>query len=381
MISLISYYYKVLPVFIGIVLCAGCAGTKTLAPATAALGGKGTYRIAVYPIENLSGAKAPLVQLRRTLQDKVKGEGFDIIPDDVLNRFMARNRIRHVGGIDEETAEALAIEERVDAVLITSLEYYSDSYSPMIALTARLVSAGKNPEIIWMDSVGLTGKDSPGIFDIGLVRDARELTDKALLQISRSLAAKLISGTGKHAATASRRKFPPKIFYRSDLSPDKQFRVVVLPFYNRSGRKFAGEIMALHFIQELLKLGNFRVVEPGVVRNQLLQFRLIMEVGPSLTNATDIYDLVRANLLLTGNILNYQDEQGEAGFPRVDFSATILARENRTMVLASDSYNGGDDRVHFFDFGRITTAHGVALEMVRGIVESLSLPVVAGEKK
>ena len=137
--------------------------------------------------------------------------------------------------------------------------------------------------------------------------------------------------------------------------------------------------MALHFIQELRRLGNFRPVEPGVVRHQLLQYRLIMDVGVSLATADVIFDTLQANLLLTGKVLDYQDGRGETGIPTVDFSAMILDKEKHTIVLASDSYNTGDDRVHFFDFGRINTACGVATEMVRGIVGRIGPPRQATE--
>jgi TolB-like protein len=384
MILSTNFFHKTLLAFLGTVLCAGCARTRDFViPAQTHT--SGIHRIAVFPIENLSGAKAPLKQLRQTLVEMVQRQGFDVVADAALDRFLARHRTRYVGGVDAETAMALAGEEQADAVLITSLEYLGVSNPPKIALTARLVTAGKEPEIIWMDSVGLSGNDSPGVFELGLIRDSRELTDKALRQITRSLSDGLSARMGENAVWKAKRRFSPKQFYRSDLAPDQQFRVVVLPFYNRSERKYAGEIMALHFIQELRKLGNFHIVEPGQVRHKLLQFRLIMEEGPSNANADIIYDTLGANLLVTGKVITYFDEQGQAGAPRVDFSAYILDKKHYLQVLASDSYNSGNDDVFFFDFGSINTAQGVALEMVRSITTRLSRPpevsIDEGKKK
>jgi len=374
MISSISFYHKSLLVaLIGIAFCAGCAATGDITPLAKAAN-IGKYRIAVFPIENLSGSKAPLKELRQTFTERVKAAGFDLLPDASLNLFLARHRIRYVGGIDTDSAQALAAEERVDAVLITSLEYYNDRYPPKIALTARLVSTGKEPEILWMDSVGMAGDDSPGVFQIGIINNPKELTYKALSRLGESLFRGFSADFRDNAADIAEKTFPPRILYLTDLAPDKQFRIVVLPFYNLSGRKYAGEIMALRFIQELRKLRNFHVVEPGVVRNGLLQFRLIMEGGVSFANADVVFDVLGANLVLTGKTINYWDEQGEAGAPNVVFSATILDKKNRLVVLASDSYNAGDDRVMFFDFGKIRTALGVSSEMVRGIAERIVSP-------
>jgi hypothetical protein len=110
------------------------------------------------------------------------------------------------------------------------------------------------------------------------------------------------------------------------------------------------------------------------MRNGLLQFRLIMEGGVSFAHADVIFDVLGVNLVLTGKAINFRDEQGEIGGPKVVFSATALDKEHRTVVLASDSYNAGDDRVLFFDFGRISTALGVSKEMVHGIVERIGSP-------
>lgn len=330
----------------------------------------GGYRIAVLPIDNLSGGKAPLKELGLKLAGNVKAAGFDILPDASLDRFMARHRMRNIGGIDEDLAKAFAEEEGVKGVLVSSLEYYADSFPPKISVTSRLVSTGNDPEILWMDSAALAGNDAPGIFDTGLIREAATLSDKAFGQLARSLSADFAVGF-RGEQRGAQKIFPPRRFYRKALAADKQFRIVVLPLYNRSGRKYAGEIMALHFVQELHRLGNFHVVEPGMVRSKLLQHRLIMEGGVSNANADVIFDVLRANMLLTGKVLDYQDARGESGIPTVDFSTAILDRESHMLVLSADSYNTGDERVHFFDLGRINTACGLAMEMVRGIVGQL----------
>ena len=141
--------------------------------------------------------------------------------------------------------------------------------------------------------------------------------------------------------------------------------------------------MALHFVQELRRIGNFTVVEPGMVRHHLLQYRLIMEGGVTNANADVMYDVLQANVLLTGRVIDYQEGRGETGVPSVDFSITMLDKEHHMIVLAADSYNTGDDRVHFFDFGRISTAYGVAVEMIRGIIDRIDMsraaPAVEGD--
>ncbi|NNG47880.1 MAG: hypothetical protein HKM86_12325, partial [Deltaproteobacteria bacterium] len=61
--------------------------------------------------------------------------------------------------------------------------------------------------------------------------------------------------------------------------------MAVVPFYNRTLRKNAGEIMALQFANQLGELGVFSVLDPGEVRTKLLDLRIVQEDGLSLVNA------------------------------------------------------------------------------------------------
>jgi TolB-like protein len=338
---------------------------------TTTAGSRTAYMIAVLPIENLSGGKAPLKELRKTIERQVQSAGFAVLDEGKLNLFMARHRLRYIGGIDEESAKLFAQEEGVSGVLVSSLEFYGDGYPPKLILTSRLVTTGNEPHIDWMESVALVGNDSPGLFETGIIRNVAKLSEKGVEQLVASLASAWEHNFEVERAMMPKSTMPPRQLFRQGLSPDRRFRVVVLPFYNRTGRKYAGEIMTLHFVKELQRLGNFQVVEPGIVRNKLLQYRLIMEGGMSNANADVIFDVLQANLVLTGKVVEYQEARGESGIPVVEFSASMFDKESHRTVLSADSYHTGDERVHFFDIGRIGTACGVAGEMIRGIVAPL----------
>jgi hypothetical protein len=48
-----------------------------------------------------------------------------------------------------------------------------------------------------------------------------------------------------------------------------------------------------------------------------------------------------------------------------------MERKSREVVWAIQSYNQGDDRVYFFDYGKVNTAHAMAAQMVELAVENL----------
>jgi TolB-like protein len=352
--------------FLAAILCLpACAGVKRGAGPSSSVNPERKISIAVLPLENLSGTAAPLKAIRESLIRQLGEKGFYVLDEDTLEKFMVRNRIRYTGGMDEETARTMKRETGVDGILITALEQYSDTPPPKVAFTARLVRAGDIPFIEWIDGVGLAGDDAPGILSLGLIDDPQLLIKKAMEKISISLRNHYFSET-ETSEEGVPKKFRPKTSFRAPfLEAGKKYRVAVVPFFNRSERKYAGEVMVLQFIRDLKISGKFDVIEPGLVRKAFLTSRMIMQDGISLVNANTLFSQLDADLILAGQVLDYQDYQGVYGKPKVNFSVQAIERESQRIVWSSMSYNEGDDDVYFFDWGRINTAHAMASRMVR----------------
>jgi hypothetical protein len=330
------------------------------------------FNIAIYPVENLSATHAPLKEINLAFVERLTKQGVQVLDDGALEKFMAKHRIRYVGGIDRGIARAFKEEMGIDGVLITSLELYNDVNPPKISIISRLVSTGDSPFIIWIDSVGLAGDDSPGILGLGLIEDPKALMEKAMKSMTGSLTSYLSTRMGEEDGRSLKKKFKPKIAYKSPvLDPGRKYVVAVLPFFNRSERKYAGEILVLHFIRQLKRFNNFDIIEPGILRQELLGLRIIMEDGVSLANADAIFAILSADLILSGRVIDYQDFQGIWGKPKVDFSTVLIERKSREIAWGSNSYNEGDDGVFFFDRGRVNTAHAMASQMVQWIGEKI----------
>lgn len=355
-------------------VAAGKGVTESRSNLTQNLSNSSIYNlpIAVLPVENLSGTAAPLKEIRKSLIEGLAARGFKVLEEDILEDFMTRHRVRYIGGIDEVTAKAFKEETGAGSILITSLELYNDMIPPKIALTSRLVSPNTSPVILWMDSVGLAGDDARGFLDLGLIENPIVLRDKALFSLTASLAGNLAERWEVDSSERRRKKFRPKITYRSSaFDPAARHTVAVIPFFNESTRKNAGEIMQLHLVRELAKVENIKVIEPGVVRKEFLALRIIMEDGISLAQSDLVWDALDADLLLTGKVIDYQDYQGADGDPIVDFSLQLIGRKGREVDWTSKSYNRGMDGVYFFDLGRERTASGIASEMARIVREMM----------
>ena len=144
--------------------------------------------------------------------------------------------------------------------------------------------------------------------------------------------------------------------------------MAIIPFLNLSDRNNAGKIVALHFVKHLIHGDTFAVVEPGLLREQLLKYRVVMQAGPSLANVDLISseDAIGVDLVFSGTVFDYQDA---FGVPKVDFSVKVIDAASRKTIWSSRSHNTGGDGVYFFDVGRVHTAHHLASEMAWGTFE------------
>ena len=325
-------------------------------------------RIAVFPVENLSGTVAPVKEIRQAFIGKLGSVGVDVLDEETFEKFMAKYRIRYTGGVSTEIAKAFKQDIHVSGVLITSLELYSDVIPPKISLISRLVSTGESPSILWMDGVGLAGDDSRGLLDLGLIEDPNVLLDKAMKIMFDSMNRYLSKRNKEGEGYRAKRKFRPQISYRSpSFDPNRKYTVAIAPFFNYSLRKYAGDILVLHFAKELKRFDRFDVIEMGAVRQALLEMRIILDQGVSLVNADSIAGLLNADLILAGDVTDYEDYQGVWGTPKVSFSAQLIERKSREVVWSSDSYNEGDEGVFFFDLGRVNTASVMVSQMAQRI--------------
>jgi TolB-like protein len=151
--------------------------------------------------------------------------------------------------------------------------------------------------------------------------------------------------------------------YRLVIVKDTIPTIAVVPFFNSSGKNNAGNIMMLQFVKELIKLKNFSVIEPGVIRQQLLNMRVVMTEGISSADIDLITMNVDADLILTGKVTDYVDNEAAWGQPRVDFAVTLIAKNSKKIVWSSKSNNTGDDGMTLFEWGTVKTANAMVSQM------------------
>jgi TolB-like protein len=334
----------------------GGEGAAAAAPRPAA--------VAVFPIENLSGGAIAAGEIRTFLAGTLAADGVRVLDDAVLEQFFERHRVRDTSGIDAPTAEALRAETGVQGILVASVEQAGTSLPPKFAVVARLVALDAAPAVVWADDVAMSGDDAPGLFDLGLVSDYDTLQSRGLARLGGSLGAYV--KTGQAPAPRADAKFRPGAVYRGlALDPKRTYSVAVMPFVNLTDRGGAGEILALLFVRHLSAFAGLQVLDPGVVRRQLLDARIILEGGLSFSDADTVGALSGADFVIGGRVLRYDGSAGYGSDVRVEFSTVLIERSSRRVVWSSDSHNDAREDVGLFGRGASKTAHVMATQMVR----------------
>ncbi|MBE0500786.1 MAG: hypothetical protein IBX47_05020 [Desulfuromonadales bacterium] len=348
-------------------------------------------RVAFLPIVNLADVKAPIQKIGELFKDLLRKD-LQLLPEAGLESFMQTHRMRYTGGLNATLAQALRKETEVEAVFITALETWKEGPSPQISLISRLVTTGDAPEIVWIDSVGLTGEDSPGLLGLGKTGDAEQLLEMALSRLMLSLQTyldgnapifrhdadqqevRLINGNHERAdgtPFSIKRRHQPQFTYRaSTFDPAGQYRVAMIPFMNINTRKYSGEIIALHTVKQLHRYDNIRIFEPGLIRETLLNYRMIMQSGPSLAAADVLTDaaILGADIVASGKVFDYQEELGKS---RVDFSIQVFDGVKREILWASRSSATGNQGVYLFNWGKVPSAHGLTSRMTQSAIQQM----------
>jgi TolB-like protein len=325
-------------------------------------------RLALLPPENLSGGPAPLDALERVAERALARTGVEVASGAPVDDFLARHRIRSTGGLDREGARAAREELGVSGVVITSVVLHGELTPPSFGVTMRLVSAAEEPEILWIDAFGRTGDDRPGLLGLGRVESVRRLEEEAFEALARSLAGFLRDARRKAPGCRTSPAFAPKIAFRSPaLGRKEALSVAVLPFVNESGRRGAGQVLALEMARQLLAVDRVRVIEPGMLRDELLTYRISDEGGATPATARLLARILDADLVVGGVVRDYV----EHGLPALDFSVLAIEPETEEVVWESASYGNGNEAMGLFGTGKVSTAGVLACRMTRALVEQM----------
>jgi TolB-like protein len=345
-----------------------CAGARS------APGREPVTRIAIFPIDNQSGDPVALGPLVDSIELALARRGFEVVSGAAVDEFLERHRIRYTGAVDPPGARAARNELKVGGIVVTTIERYLPGPPPRIAITMRLVSATDDPAILWIDGIARTGDESPGLLGLGRIDSVKELQANVLADLARSLRSAVRDEGPRAPRCEAKRIFAPHVHYRApQLSEEPSPRIAVLPFLNRARQAYAGELVSLGVVRGLAGVDRLRVLEPGVVRDLALRYRLILEGGVTVHQARTMLGALEVDVVVTGEVFEYVDG-GSAGATRASFSITAMDGRTGKVVWQSRSYDLGDEGRTLFDFGEVVTVQELRCLMIRNVVDGMTRP-------
>jgi TolB-like protein len=330
-------------------------------------------RIALLPPQNLTGLTFDEEALSTRFEQALARAGLDVVSGALVDAFLASRRIRFTGGLDREDAVAAGEALDVRGVLVTSVVQRDEGSPPRLAVLARLVSVDDDPSVYWMDGVALSGEDNRGLLELRLVHRLERLERRAFARLSESLVEFLDGERAGGRRCSTGRRYRPSVAYRNIVPPkDRAVTVAVVPFQNKTRRDHAGEVASLQLTRALAGVRGFRVLEPAVVREEMLRRRIVVQEGVSRETVRMLRGGLEVDYVVGGMVSRYDEARGKGGIPAVDVTVTMIETATGRVAWHSRSEGRGDDGVVLFDLGTVRSTEELSCRLLGQVANGLS---------
>lgn len=188
--------------------------------------------IAILPLENFTDDPVASTKTSHYIKRQLKGKGWVLITgDELVEKFLAKRRIRYTGAVTRATVREMGKVMGVDAVLVGSVNQYKQVNDVVVVgVSARLVST-LDGSVIWADSLTYTGKDFQGFLGLGTIYSLEVLSEVVIKDMVRSIADTFFIRT-------------------ADLSPFEIDKVVAYPVVSKAGQEIELRINLLPILDE-----------------------------------------------------------------------------------------------------------------------------------
>lgn len=335
-------------------------------PASKASADVAGRKLVLLPAGNLSGQAGASAEVENLLARAMAGRGWSVARGDAVERLLEDQRIRYFDSLDSAVREKLLSESGADAILTSTVYTYNGGRHPAVALEAKLFGRGGEPS--WGNVVGITAKDTEGIFQMGRI-DSR---DALAVRAVRDLLAGF-PGEGTAPKKSAERGKPwggkePATFVSRDFGGERP-RIAVLPLQNlteaRAAAAVLGEILPLRLSD------RFDVIEAADVRRALVDARIRSLRGLEPAALRALGKQLRTSLFLEGTVYRYRDiiPGNMDGNPELEVQLTLTDVDREKVVWTAAQTRKGTDYRRLLQLGAIsnvvTLADQLFSEMLR----------------
>ncbi len=164
--------------------------------------------VAVMPFGSF-GAEGLSVDITEVITDKLVKQGFDVISQDILAKFLVERRVRGAEFLDRPVIRAMGTTLNIDALLMGSVDILRGGENPQVSINAQMIDC-TDAGVIWANSISHTGADYTTFLGLGKITSLDKLV--------RTVVKKLLEGLPGRMA-ANNLSLAPFEIMRASFSP------------------------------------------------------------------------------------------------------------------------------------------------------------------
>lgn len=344
---------------------AALAPLLLLAPALAV---PAAERVVLVPFDAVARTRSARAIVMPHLEAALDVRGHAVVSGEEVERFLHRERIRHLDSIPAPKLAALLDELDAEAAVLGAiLTWDAAGPEPRVALSARMV--GRDGRTLWSAVAGLSAAETERAFGLGRAPDATALSRRVISRLLETLPQGRPGGprSGKRAVDLPR-------VYRSPETAGTALRICLLPLENRTEQREAPRVVEEILQHRLGERPGLTVVPPADLRGAIVSAGLR---APSLLSRDQLRSLssgVGTSLFLRGAILGFGAGPDGSGIPEVELHLTLLDAESGRTLWSGVHRRGGLDYEGLLGLGAVREPAALASQVVAELVGAFTRP-------
>ncbi|MBI5875008.1 MAG: hypothetical protein HZB81_04055 [Deltaproteobacteria bacterium] len=147
--------------------------------------------------------------------------------------------------------------------------------------------------------------------------------------------------------------------------------MAILPFYNISGYRDAGKIVANIFVTEMFKSGRFRVEESGNIAQFMIQERMDTIGEIEIERLTILGKRMGVDAVMTGTVEEFAEGGSAYPVPIVSITARMIDSSSGKLIWSGQNKRRGDDYIIVLDLGEVRSLTTLTQKVVREMIDTI----------
>ena len=161
------------------------------------------------------------------------------------------------------------------------------------------------------------------------------------------------------------------VLSREALSPHASKKVAILPFYNISGYRDAGKVVANIFVTEMFKTDRFNVEETGNIVQFMIQERMDTIGEIEIERLKILGKRLGVDAVMTGTVEEFAEAGGAYSVPTVAITARMIDSNTGKLIWSGQNKRKGDDYIIVLDLGEVRSLTALTQKVVREMIDTI----------